>query len=298
MAKVLFARQAIGMITLPLTLTLFHQIQRMVCAMPAQRYARHSPATVSRTLECITLRRVSMNTSPNPARGRHGMATAPNALASQSAVAVLREGGNAIEAMIAAAATIAVVYPHMNSIGGDGFWLIAKPGDAPRGLEACGAAAEAASIPAYRARNLSSIPFRGGVAANTVAGTISGWKAAHDYSREALGGRLPLTRLLHDAIDYARHGIPVTRSQAQSTKAKREELAGIAGFAETFLPGGAVPPTGSLFRQPRLANTLERLARAGLNDFYHGELAAGMAHELAQVDSPLSLRDLQGHRAV
>ena len=66
-----------------------------------------------------------MNASPNPARGRHGMATAPNALASQSAMAVLREGGNAVEAMIAAAATIAVVYPHMNSIGGDGFWLIA-----------------------------------------------------------------------------------------------------------------------------------------------------------------------------
>ena len=113
-----------------------------------------------------------MNASPNPARGRHGMATAPNALAAQSAMAVLREGGNAVEAMVAAAATIAVVYPHMNSIGGDGFWLIARPGEAPRGLEACGAAAAAASIASYRERGLSAIPFRGGVAANTVAGTI------------------------------------------------------------------------------------------------------------------------------
>src|ERR1700712_4351459 len=122
-------------------------------------------------------RETAMNASPNPARGRHGMATAPNALASQSAMAVLREGGNAVEAMIAAAATIAVVYPHMNSIGGDGFWLIAKPGVAPRGLEGCGAAAGAASIDSYRERNLSTIPFRGGAAANNVAGTVWAWEA-------------------------------------------------------------------------------------------------------------------------
>ena len=238
-----------------------------------------------------------MNASPNPARGRHGMATAPNALASQSAMAVLREGGNAVEAMIAAAATIAVVYPHMNSIGGDGFWLIAKPGDAPRGLEACGAAAAAASIASYRERGLSAIPFRGGAAANTVAGTISGWDAAYTYSREALGGKLPLARLLQDAIDYARHGIPVTRSQAMCTAAKRDELAGIAGFADTFLPDGAVPQTGSLFCQPRLADTLERLARAGLSDFYQGELAESIAQDLARLDSPVALDDLRRHRA-
>lgn len=76
------------------------------------------------------------------------MAVAPHALASQSALAVLREGGNAVEAMISAAATIAVVYPHMNSIGGDGFWLISAPGHSPVGIEACGAAAAAASIEA------------------------------------------------------------------------------------------------------------------------------------------------------
>jgi gamma-glutamyltranspeptidase len=238
-----------------------------------------------------------MHASLNPARGRHGMATAPNALAAQSAMAVLREGGNAVEAMIAAAATIAVVYPHMNSIGGDGFWLIARPGVAPRGLEGCGAAAGAASIDSYRERNLSAIPFRGGAAANTVAGTISGWDAAHGYSRDALGGRLPLSRLLQDAIDYARHGIPVTRSQALGTAAKRDELAVIAGFADTFLPDGAAPSEGSLFRQPRLADTLEHLVRAGLADYYQGALAESIAQDLARLDSPLTLADLQRHRA-
>ena len=92
-------------------------------------------------------------------RGTRGMAVTPHALASQSALAVLREGGNAIEAAIAAAATIAVVYPHMNSIGGDSFWLLHVPGKAPGVIEACGAAAGAASLDWYHARGIThSIP--------------------------------------------------------------------------------------------------------------------------------------------
>lgn len=234
----------------------------------------------------------------NPARGTRGMAVAPHSLASQSALAVLREGGNAVEAMIAAASTIAVVYPHMNSIGGDGFWLIARPGEEPRGLEACGAAAQGASIDLYRERGLSAIPFRGGMAANTVAGTISGWDAAYQWSRRALGGRLPLTRLLDDAMTYAKHGIPVTRSQSACIAAKRDELKEVTGFARTFLQEGATPATGSRFAQPRLAATLEQLARNGLDDFYRGDLARSMARELADAGSPLALKDLELHQAV
>ncbi len=231
------------------------------------------------------------------------MAVAPHALAAQSALAVLREGGNAIEAMIAAAATIAVVYPHMNSIGGDSFWLMHVPADvhgtyAPGAIDACGAAARAASIDWYRERGITeSIPFRGGVAANTVAGTISGWGAAFDLSRRALGGRLPLTRLLEDAIYYAEHGTVVTRSQAATTANKLAELAPQPGFAQTFLLDGAAPAQGSVFKQPRMAATLRRIARKGTDDFYRGELARSMANDLAQAGSPLTLDDLQAHRA-
>lgn len=235
---------------------------------------------------------------PNPARGTRGMAVAPNALASQAAMAVLRDGGNAVEAMIAAAATIAVVYPHMNSIGGDGFWLISRPGEAPRGLEACGAAAATATIDAYRAEGVSSIPFRGRLAANTVAGTISGWDAALQYSQQQLGGKLPLSRLLADAIDYGRNGIPVTRSQSICTAGKLAELSAVPGFADAFLPGGQAPAAGTLFKQTRLAATLEHLSRAGLDDFYRGELARSMAQDLAVVGSPVSLADLNAHQAV
>ena len=79
--------------------------------------------------------------------GTRGMAVAPHSLASESALAVLREGGNALEAMVAAAATIAVVYPHMNSIGGDSFWVVHSPGKAMGGIDACGAAAARVASP-------------------------------------------------------------------------------------------------------------------------------------------------------
>lgn len=235
---------------------------------------------------------------PNPARGARGMVVAPNALAAQAGLAVLREGGNAVEAMVAAAAAIAVSYPHMNSIGGDGFWLISRPGEAPRGLEACGAAAEAATIESYRAHGLTTIPARGGLAANTVAGTVSGWQAALAFSQAELGGRLPLSRLLDDAIFYARHGVPVTRSQSACTAGRRQELGQLPGFADTFLHEGAAPALGSRFFQPRLASTLEQLARAGLDDYYRGDLARSIATDLASLGSPLALSDLQAHQAV
>jgi gamma-glutamyltranspeptidase/glutathione hydrolase len=225
------------------------------------------------------------------------MAVAPHSLAGQSALAVLREGGNAIEAMIAAAAAIPVVYPHMNSIGGDAFWLIHVPGKPPRAIDACGAAAFAATPAFYRERNLKQIPFRGGVAANTVAGTISGWNLALEFSRTDLGGRMPLSRLLADAIHYAANGIAVTRSQTVTTASKLDSLKGQPGFDETFLVNGAPPATGTLFVQQRLAATLAQLARAGLDDFYRGDLARSIARDLTAVGSPLALDDLQQHRA-
>ena len=231
-----------------------------------------------------------------PVRGTRGIAVAPHALAAQSALAILREGGNAVEAMVAAAATIAVVYPHMNSIGGDGFWTIHVPGEAPRAIDASGAAAAAADIGFYRAHGVDSIPFRGGIAASTVAGTVSGWELALEAGAR-LGGRMPLERLLADAIHYARDGIAVTRSQTATTRTKLDGLRGQPGFDAVFLPGGDVPAPGTRFRNPRLAATLERLARAGLRDFYAGDLARSFARELAAAGSPLALADLEAHRA-
>ncbi|NSL53921.1 gamma-glutamyltransferase family protein [Uliginosibacterium aquaticum] len=224
---------------------------------------------------------------------RGGMLSAPHHLAAQSGAAVLREGGNAVEAMLAAAATIAVSYPHMNGIGGDGFWLIALPGKPPLAIRACGPAAQLAERSFYAQDK--SIPTRGPRAALTVAGAIGGWAQALEVAAR-LGGRLPLARLLADAIHHARVGVPVTRSQAQLTAAKWSELELVPGFAETFA-GQGLPTVGDTQAQPRLAATLEQLARAGLEDFYRGDVARSLARDLEALGSPLRLADLESYRA-
>ena len=136
-----------------------------------------------------------------------GMQVAPHHLAAQAGRDVLRDGGNAVEAMVAAAAAIAVVYPHMNAIGGDGFWLIHEPGKPVVAIDACGPAAALASRDFYA--GLSAIPSRGPTAALTVAGTIGGWAKALEVAAP-WGTALPLSRLLADGIRHARDGVVVT----------------------------------------------------------------------------------------
>ena len=230
----------------------------------------------------------------NTPRAYGGMVTAPHHLAAEAGLGILREGGNAVEAMLAAAAAIAVVYPHMNSLGGDGFWLISAPGAPPRAIDASGRAGAAVTPDFYRDRGLAEIPARGPLAANTVPGAVAGWSLALGQAA-ALGGRLPLARLLEPAIHYAEAGAPVTRSLFDNTTAKRGELEPQPGFAEAFLsggPGGAVPAVGSRFRQPALAATLRRLAEAGLDDFYRGEVARALAADLAAAGAPITAADL------
>ena len=121
-------------------------------------------------------------------RARRGMVVAPHHLAARAGARVLEEGGNAIEAMVAAASTITVAYPHMNALGGDNFWLIHTPGRDVVGIDACGGAAGKADIPSYREWGHAAIPDRGPLAALTVAGAVSGWQEALSVSREDWGG--------------------------------------------------------------------------------------------------------------
>lgn len=225
------------------------------------------------------------------------MVVAPHALAAQAGVAVLRDGATAIEAMVAAASVIAVVYPHMNSIGGDSFWLIMPPGDAPYAINACGPAAALADIGWYRERNLAAIPSRGPFAANTMAGTVGGWELALQCAAKHGGGKIPLSRLLEDAIAYGRDGFPVTASQSHTTNMKIDELRKQPGFADTFLAHGIAPVTGSRMRQPQLSATLDHLARNGLDCFYRGEVADALANGLADLGSPLRRDDFAAYRA-
>lgn len=231
------------------------------------------------------------------ARATRGMVVSSHHLAAQAGLRVLRQGGNAIEAMIAAAATISVVYPHMNGLGGDGFWLIAEPGDpAPAAILGVGRAGRAVDAGLYRARGLAAIPTRGPLAANTVAGTVSSWAAAHAIARR-WGGTLPLAALLEDAIFHARHGVPVTRGHCAMVEAKRGEMAGLDAWNRLFLAADVRAP-GAVLKQPALADTLDGLAREGLDSFYRGALAKCIAADLARAGSPITAGDLAAHEAI
>ncbi len=232
----------------------------------------------------------------NTPRARRGMATSPHHLASEAGLRVLREGGNAIEATIAMAACLAVVYPHMTAIGGDGFWLVSEQGAPPLAIDACGGAAAGATDDLYASRGLAAIPWRGPLAANTVAGTVAGWGEALALSQEQ-GGRLPLSRLLEDAVWHASNGFAVTASQQDLTTTKLAELRDAPGFGETFLISGRPPREGEVMRLPALGATLKRIGERGADDFYRGELAREIAADLAKVGSPVSYDDLAAYRA-
>ena len=224
--------------------------------------------------------------------GRGGMTTAPHHLAAQAGCDVLRDGGNAVEACVAMAATLAVVYPHMTGIGGDGFWLIAEPDGRVHGIHGCGGAAMKADVSLYA--GMAAVPTRGPLAANTVAGTISGWDAALAGS----GGAMPLDRLLRDACRHARAGVAVTKGGAGIAAAKGGELrVQPGGYGAIFEPAGRPLAEGDVLKQPILADTLERLAAEGLAGFYTGSLAADIAADLDALGSPVSAADLAAHAA-
>jgi len=225
-------------------------------------------------------------------RSYRGMVTAPHHLASQAGLDVLRDGGNAIEAAVAVAATLAAVYPHMTGIGGDGFWVIAEPDGRVHAIHGCGGAAERADLALYA--GLDAVPTRGPLAANTVAGTISAWTAAlADTDR-----KLPLERLLRDAIHHAEAGVAITRGGADIAATKGGELREQPGaYAAIFEPEGRPLREGERLRQPALGQTLRILATNGFDDFYRGALAELLADDLAALGSPLARADLAAHVA-
>jgi len=225
----------------------------------------------------------------------HGMVSAPHQLAAQAGVRILEDGGNAIEAMVAAAAAMTVLYPHMNAMGGDNFWLIHNNGKV-MAIDACGASAAAANPKYYFDRGLDEIPARGPLAAVTVAGAPSGWQAALEISF-TYGGRFSLSRLFEDAIHFARNGIPVAATLHRNASDKFSELRKIHGFADVFLPEGAPLNKGANFKIPALAETLDNLAANGLDDFYRGQLARRIAADLSDAGSPIVLADLERHHA-
>ena len=230
--------------------------------------------------------------------GHHrGVVAAPHMAAVEDGRAILAEGGNAIEAMVAMAASIAAVYPHMNHIGGDGFWLIREPAGRVRALMGAGRAGSKATPRFYHDAGHDEIPARGPLAALTVPGAVAAWTLAAEAAR-AQGGKLPLDVLLTPAIKHARDGYAVTRSQARLTAEKLPEMDRAIGFKKAFLLDDKVPDVGALLKQTAFAATLEHLARAGLDDFYRGDVGREIAADLERIGTPVTRADLESYRAI
>src|SRR6266545_4001782 len=194
---------------------------------------------------------------------RRGAVCAPHGAAVEVGRAVLADGGNALEAMVAMAATIAVVYPHMNHLGDDGH---------------------------------DTIPSRGPLAALTVPAAVAGWMLALEAAK-AQGGRMPLADLLAAAVRHAQDGFEPSRHLAANIAHTAGELKSIPGFADTFLIDGKPPPPKTRLRFPALAATLDQLAHAGLDDFYRGDVAREIAADLDRIGSPVTRADLERCRA-
>jgi oxamate amidohydrolase len=227
---------------------------------------------------------------------RRGSVAAPHFEAAAGGQEILRQGGNAIEAMVAMAASIAAVYPHMNHIGGDSFWLIREPSGQVRAVMGAGPSGSRATPEFYLDRGQDAIPSRGPLAALTVPGAVGTWIKALDLAK-TLGGKVPLDLLLSSAISSARNGYHVTRSQAALTSEKLDELKDAPGFADAFLIEGRAPQVGDRLKQEALAATLESLAREGLDDFYRGDIGREIASDLCGIGSPLTRSDLEGYQA-
>lgn len=220
--------------------------------------------------------RQSENTT---ARSNKGMITTPHHTASEAGAKVLRRGGTAIEAVIAAGAALTVLYPHFCGLGGDAIWIVADHTGRRKTIMGIGQAAE--NLPV-----LDAIPQRGPLSALTTAALVDSWGEALRYSSENWRGTESLGALLADAIELASDGFPVSESQKHWHDFRANEVVNWPGFDAHFVTEG-------IQRQPQLASALERIALNGHREFYEGELGHRIATGLESAGSPIRLGDIQ-----
>ena len=217
---------------------------------------------------------------------QHGMVSTPHYLASQVALRVLQDGGNAVDAAIAANATLNVVLPQQCHIGGDLFALVWDPSDESlAGLNASGPAPASASIEQIQSLGHQSVPMRGALAV-TVPGTVAGWSVLADRY-----GSRGLDDLLVPAATYARDGFPVSTNLSRHIDMLSPLLKEFPEAGKVFAPKGA-PAPGDILRQPALASTFDRVREQGRDGFYTGAVAADIARTLQAGGSMMTEDDL------
>lgn len=208
-------------------------------------------------------------------------------LAAQAGLDMLRRGGNAVDAILAAATTLTVVEPTGNGIGGDAFAIVWDAAGL-HGLNASGRAPQSWDPARFRGRD--AMPETGWDTV-TVPGAVSAWSALHDRF-----GRRPFAESFADAIRYARGGFTVTPVIAGQWSKAQQKLGDMADFGAAFLPGGRAPRAGERFAFPEQADTLERIAESGGESFYRGELAQRIVAHARMQGGALSEVDLGEHR--
>jgi gamma-glutamyltranspeptidase/glutathione hydrolase len=236
---------------------------------------------------------ISFNSRRSNIIGRHGAVATSQPLAAQAGLAILRAGGNAIDAAIATAATLCVVEPGMTGLGADAFALIWSAADQKLyGLNASGPAPAALMADHVRSLGHTSYPRHGGLAV-TVPGAPAGWATALDRF-----GTFSLPQLLASAIDYADNGFPVSECFAADWAEGVQLLNRQAESRRVWLRAGGqrAPRTGELFRNPDLAATLKTLAAEGLAAFYEGPIAQQICETVQADGGLLTMADLAGYQ--
>jgi gamma-glutamyltranspeptidase/glutathione hydrolase len=223
---------------------------------------------------------------------RNGAIATSQPLATAAGLKVLQSGGNAIDAAVTAAAVLSVVEPTMNGAGGDLFAIVYSAKDKKvHGLNASGRAPAGATPEEFKKRGLQRIPLRGELSVS-VPGVVDGWNELLTKH-----GTRTLAQALEPAIKYARDGYAVSEIIAGQWKSVESLLARDPNAASTFLINGKAPAAGDVFKNPKLAASLEQIAKGGRDVFYKGAIAKAIADDMQRRNGLITAKDLADHHA-
>ena len=228
----------------------------------------------------------------SPVIAANGMVATSHPLATQSGLDILKQGGNAIDAAIAANAALGLMEPTGNGIGGDLFAIVwdAKTQQL-YGLNASGRSPAKLTLNYFKTNKMTKIPAYGPLPV-TVPGCVDGWFSLHEKF-----GKLPIKTILNPAITYARQGFPLTQLIAYYWYRTAKRFKDYPNFQDVYMPDGKAPAEGEIFQNPKLANTLQKIADGGRAAFYEGEIAQTIADFIQQQGGFLSVADLAQHKS-
>ena len=221
---------------------------------------------------------------------QNAMAATSQPLATQVALEVMKRGGNAVDAAIAANAMLGLVEPTGCGIGGDLFALVWDAESKQLyGLNASGRSPQSLSLDYFKENGHKKIPSFGALPVS-VPGAVDGWFMLHDRF-----GSVPMSAVLAPAITYAREGFPVSEVIAYYFAMNKARIGHYPGFADVFMPNGDVPKKGEVFTNPNLAATYEKIATGGRDAFYKGDIARTIGAYIKDQGGFLSYADLAAH---